>query len=476
MSQLIRLRGRAALSSFRLNKLHLALSPTLPDVRVSAEYWHFANAHRPLTPEESARLARLLTYGPKSEPPPERGSLLLAVPRLGTISPWSSKATDIAHHCDLEAVERIERGIAFWAEHEDGAGLSEAERRVLLPHIHDRMTEMVFGSFEDAERLFRHFPPQPLTAIDILNGGSAALGRANRELGLALSEDEIAYLVENFTRMGRNPTDVELMMFAQANSEHCRHKIFNAEWVIDGTPQPHTLFGMIRTTHARNPRGTVVAYSDNSSVIEGAEIARFYPGAEGRYRYQDELTHILMKVETHNHPTAISPYPGAATGSGGEIRDEGATGRGSKPKAGLTGFTVSNLRIPGFEQPWERESIGAPARIATPLQIMIDGPIGGAAFNNEFGRPNLAGYFRTFEQRVAGEVRGYHKPIMIAGGVGNIAAIHTSKLGLPEGALIIQIGGPAMLIGLGGGAASSMDTGTNQEDLDFDSVQRGNAE
>ncbi|MEA3156343.1 MAG: phosphoribosylformylglycinamidine synthase, partial [Betaproteobacteria bacterium] len=350
------------------------------------------------------------------------------------------------------------------------------ERRALLPHIHDRMTETVFTSFDEVERLFRHFDPQPLKTVDVLGGGPAALARANREMGLALSDDEIAYLTENFTCMGRNPTDVELMMFAQANSEHCRHKIFNADWVIDGKEEPDTLFGMIRTTHARHPRGTIIAYSDNSSVIEGADIARFYPGAGGEYRFQDERTHILMKVETHNHPTAISPYSGASTGSGGEIRDEGATGRGAKPKAGLTGFTVSNLCIPGFEQPWERDGIGAPSRIASPLQIMIEGPIGGAAFNNEFGRPNLAGYFRTFEQRVAGEMRGYHKPIMIAGGVGNIAHIHTSKSALPEGALIIQIGGPAMLIGLGGGAASSMDTGTNQEDLDFDSVQRGNAE
>ena len=476
MSQLIRLRGRSALSSFRLNKLHLALSSTLPDVRVVAELWHFASLRRALSEAELHRLERLLTYGPKSDALAERGTLLLVVPRLGTISPWSSKATDIAQHCALDAVQRIERGVACWAEHTGGAALTEDQRRTLLPHIHDRMTETVLGSFDEVEHLFRHLEPQPLKSVDTLGGGPQALARANREMGLALSEDEIAYLADNFTRMGRNPTDVELMMFAQANSEHCRHKIFNAEWVIDGKPESHTLFGMIRTTHARNPRGTVVAYSDNSSVIEGADIARFYPDAQGAYRYQDELTHILMKVETHNHPTAISPYPGAATGSGGEIRDEGATGRGSKPKAGLTGFTVSNLRIPGFEQPWEQESIGAPSRIASALQIMIEGPIGGAAFNNEFGRPNLAGYFRTFEQRVGDEVRGYHKPIMIAGGVGNIAGNHTHKSALPEGALIIQIGGPAMLIGLGGGAASSMDTGTNQEDLDFDSVQRGNAE
>ncbi|MDB5903069.1 MAG: phosphoribosylformylglycinamidine synthase, partial [Betaproteobacteria bacterium] len=476
MSQLIRLRGRAALSTFRLEKLHLALSPDLPGVRVAAEYWHFAFASRPLDAAEMQRLERLLTYGPKSEAPAERGTLFLVVPRLGTISPWSSKASDIAHHCGLEAVERIERGVAYWVERGDGKPLPEDERRALLPHIRDRMTETVFGALADAERLFAHHEPQPLRSVDVLGGGGEALIRANREMGLALSDDEIAYLAENFARIGRNPTDVELMMFAQANSEHCRHKIFNADWVIDGKPEPNTLFGMIRTTHASHPEGTVVAYSDNSSVIEGADIARWYPGADGEYRYRDERTHILMKVETHNHPTAISPYPGASTGSGGEIRDEGATGRGSKPKAGLSGFTVSNLRIPGFEQPWERDAIGAPSRIASPLQIMIEGPIGGAAFNNEFGRPNLTGYFRTFEQRVAGEVRGYHKPIMIAGGVGNISAIHTHKSGLPEGALIIQLGGPAMLIGLGGGAASSMDTGTNQEDLDFDSVQRGNAE
>ncbi|MGZ8231631.1 MAG: phosphoribosylformylglycinamidine synthase [Burkholderiales bacterium] len=475
-SQLIRLRGRAALSPFRSNKLQLQVNDALPGARLSAEYWHFVQVRRALERVELERLETLLTYGPRCGEATERGSILLVVPRLGTISPWSSKATDIAHHCALEIVERIERGVAYWIERRDGGELSDVERRALLPYLHDRMTETVFASFEEVERLFRTHEPRPLTTVDVLGGGAAALERANREMGLALSPDEIAYLAENFARMQRNPTDVELMMFAQANSEHCRHKIFNAEWVIDGEAQPHSLFGMIRTTHAKNPRGTIVAYADNSSVIEGADIERFYPGEDGSYGYRDERTHILMKVETHNHPTAISPYPGAATGSGGEIRDEGATGRGAKPKAGLTGFTVSNLRIPGFEQPWENASLNGPARIASPLQIMIDGPIGGAAFNNEYGRPNLAGYFRTFEQKIAGEVRGYHKPIMIAGGVGNVAAGHTAKMGLPEGALVIQLGGPAMLIGLGGGAASSMDTGTNLEDLDFDSVQRGNAE
>jgi phosphoribosylformylglycinamidine synthase len=338
------------------------------------------------------------------------------------------------------------------------------------------MTEAVLASFDEADHLFAHFAPKPLATVDILSGGLAALERANLEMGLALSQDEIGYLVEQFRRIARNPTDVELMMFAQANSEHCRHKIFNAHWVIDGRPEAATLFGMIRTTHAKNPRGTVVAYADNAAVMAGATVGRFYPGEEGVYRSSQELTHTVMKVETHNHPTAISPFPGAATGAGGEIRDEGATGCGAKPKAGLTGFTVSNLRIPGFEQPWERDDGGRPRRIASALQIMLEGPIGAASFNNEFGRPNLAGYFRTLEQRVAGEVRGYHKPIMIAGGIGNLAASHVHKRELEPGAALIQLGGPGMLIGLGGGAASSMGTGANLEDLDFDSVQRGNAE
>ncbi|MBI4194584.1 MAG: phosphoribosylformylglycinamidine synthase [Betaproteobacteria bacterium] len=475
MSQLIRLRGRRALSAFRVHKLLQSAAAVIPGVRFHSEFWHFVKTTRALSEAESRRLERILTYGPVSAGEPARGVLLLVVPRIGTISPWSSKATDIASHCGLDAVERIERGVAYWVERE-GARLSDADRAVFAPLIHDRMTESVLDSFDEAERLFHHFSPRALATVDILGGGTAALERANRAMGLALSEDEIAYLVENFRRAGRNPTDVELMMFAQANSEHCRHKIFNADWVIDGRPQQQSLFGMIRTTHARNPRGTVVAYADNSSVIEGARAARFYPAQEGEYRFTEELTHILMKVETHNHPTGISPYPGAATGAGGEIRDEGSTGRGAKPKAGLTGFSVSNLRIPGFEQPWERENCGRPRRIASALQIMMEGPIGSASFSNEFGRPNLAGYFRTFEQRVAGEVRGYHKPIMIAGGLGNIAADHTRKHELPVGALLIQLGGPGMLIGLGGGAASSMDTGANQEDLDFDSVQRGNAE
>jgi phosphoribosylformylglycinamidine synthase len=477
MSHTISLRGRNALSPFRYEKLMHSLAASVPDIsHVYAEYWHFVAADRALDSFELERLAQLLSYGPAVKEEQPNGELLLVTPRFGTISPWSSKATDIARHCGLEMIERIERGIAFYVQKSDGSALAAEEKSALLPLIHDRMTDMVLADFALAEKLFHHVEPQPLRVVDILGGGAAALGQANREWGLALSADEIDYLVENFARIGRNPTDVELMMFAQANSEHCRHKIFNADWVIDGKPQPHSLFGMIRNTHAKAPRGTVVAYSDNSSVIEGAEIARFYPDSDGkRYRYVSEKTHILMKVETHNHPTAISPFPGAATGSGGEIRDEGATGTGSKPKAGLCGFSVSNLNIPGFIQPWEG-NYGKPGRIASALQIMLEGPIGAAAFNNEFGRPNLAGYFRTFEEEVSGEMRGYHKPIMLAGGVGNISDQHSFKGEVTPGALLIQLGGPGMLIGLGGGAASSMDTGANAENLDFDSVQRGNPE
>ncbi len=475
MPHFLRLRGRDALSAFRRKKLLEAVAADIPGLQIAAEYWHFISLQRALDDTERQQLERVLSYGSATAPVAQHGMLLLVTPRLGTISPWSSKATDIARHCGLPAVERIERGVAWWCTR-DSQPLSVEDRSKLLPLVHDRMTESVLHDLDEAEALFRHIEPRPLARVDLVGGGRAALMRANTDMGLALSADEIDYLLDNYARMGRNPTDVELMMFAQANSEHCRHKIFNADWTIDGEKQDRSLFGMIRTTHEKNPQGTVVAYSDNSSVIEGATVERFYPGAGRNYAYQQELTHILMKVETHNHPTAISPFPGAATGSGGEIRDEGATGRGAKPKAGLSGFSVSNLRIPGFGQPWEVNPVGKPGRIASALQIMLDGPIGGASFNNEFGRPNLTGYFRSYEMRVGTEVRGYHKPIMIAGGLGSIAARHTAKLRLPEGALLIQLGGPGMLIGLGGGAASSMDTGSNQEDLDFDSVQRGNPE
>ena len=504
--------GKAALSSFRLEKLRIALNATKSGViLVDTRHCYFTELSAELSSAEAALLDRLLGLDKDAGEPESacNAQTMLVVPRLGTISPWSSKATDIARHCNLPQVTRIERGVVYYLKSKSGKHLTEAEKKAVQPLLHDRMTESVIADVTGIEeRIFKHGTPQPLSRVDILKGGNAALESANRELGLALSADEIDYLVANFTKLKRNPTDVELMMFAQANSEHCRHKIFNADWIIDGEQQTISLFNMIRNTHKLHPEGTVVAYSDNSSVIEGAEIERFYPCAGNSYSFNKELTHTLMKVETHNHPTAIAPFAGAATGSGGEIRDEGATGTGSKPKAGLTGFSVSNLCIPGFVQPWEvfrhpspllvgegvnmRNSktepspsgggqgegtiYGKPARIASALQIMIDGPLGGAAFNNEFGRPNLAGYFRTFEEQVNGEMRGYHKPIMLAGGVGNIKAEHTHKHELPADAVLIQLGGPGMLIGLGGGAASSMDTGANAENLDFDSVQRGNPE
>jgi phosphoribosylformylglycinamidine synthase len=470
--------GNHALSAFRLEKLRAALKAVAPAVAVvDTRHCYFTELKAPLTAKEEKLLARLLNLDGGVSQPAAAPLQVLVVPRLGTISPWSSKATDIAQHCALPNVARIERGVVFYLKGKGGKALSEAEKKAVLPLLHDRMTESVVFDIKGVEeKIFQHGAPQPLSSVDIIKGGKAALEAANRELGLALSADEIDYLVENFNKLKRNPTDVELMMFAQANSEHCRHKIFNADWVIDDEQQAISLFGMIRNTHKLHPQGTVIAYSDNSSVIEGAQIERFYPREGGAYAFSKELTHTLMKVETHNHPTAIAPFAGAATGSGGEIRDEGATGSGSKPKAGLVGFSVSNLNIPGYEQPWEAKQYGKPGRIASPLQIMIDGPLGGAAFNNEFGRPNLTGYFRTFEENVNGEMRGYHKPIMLAGGVGSIKAEHTRKHDLPEGALLIQLGGPGMLIGLGGGAASSMDTGANAENLDFDSVQRGNPE
>jgi phosphoribosylformylglycinamidine synthase len=365
--------------------------------------------------------------------------------------------------------------VGFHVATTNGKPLAAADRAALLPLLHDRMTEAVLPQLEDAQALFAHFPPRPLTRVPLLAEGRDAIARANVALGLALAPDEIDYLDAGFRRMGRDPTDVELMMFAQANSEHCRHKIFNASWTIDGEGQDRSLFQMIRNTHQRNPRGTVVAYSDNSAIMEGAEVERFHPSRDGAWGYAKDLTHILMKVETHNHPTAIAPHPGAGTGAGGEIRDEGATGTGGKPKAGLTGFSVSNLNLPNARRAWEGD-YGKPSRIASALQIMVDGPIGGAAYNNEFGRPNLAGYFRSFELAVGGEVRGYHKPIMLAGGYGNISAKHTHKKPLGKGTLFIHLGGPGFLIGMGGGAASSMASGQNVESLDFDSVQRANAE
>ncbi|HET9043381.1 MAG TPA: phosphoribosylformylglycinamidine synthase [Burkholderiales bacterium] len=469
---ILKLRGGAALSAFRRAKLESVLRALDSSLSVAAAtFWHFVETGRESTAGEDEVLARLLRYGAQQDETgtAPAGALHLVVPRLGTISPWASKATDIAHSCGLAHVARIERGIAYRIA---GQG---AEAARVAAALHDRMTETVLDSLAAADQLFRHFAPRPLATVPVLAGGRAALAQANAAMGLALSADEIDYLLDVFRRLARDPTDVELTMFAQANSEHCRHKIFNASWIIDGVAQDASLFGMIRTTHALNPQGTVLAYSDNAAVIEGREVRRWFARPDGRYAEHPELTHTLIKVETHNHPTAISPFPGAATGAGGEIRDEGATGRGARPKAGLAGFSVSNLRIPGFEQPWERD-FGRPERIVSALAIMLEGPIGAASFNNEFGRPNLAGYFRTFEAEAGGVVRGYHKPIMIAGGLGNIRAAHALKAPIPPGAALIQLGGPGMLIGMGGGAASSLDAGANVADLDFDSVQRGNAE
>jgi phosphoribosylformylglycinamidine synthase len=475
------LRGSAALSQFRIEKIQSQLSQNDANIKhFYAEFRHFIWTDAVLSDAQHSTLKQILTYGPTMQAEDPQGELLLVIPRIGTISPWASRATDIVKHCGLEAVQRVERGVAYFVQTKNGEKLTQNERKQLLPLIHDRMTEMVFASLDEATKLYHADVPRPLSTVDILHCGKQALEQANSDMGLALSPDEVDYLFDNFTKIQRNPTDVELMMFAQANSEHCRHKIFNADWVIDGAQQEFSLFGMIRNTHKLNPGSTVVAYSDNSSIVEGQnsreKTKRFYPRENGAYSFIEEEMHYLMKVETHNHPTAISPFAGAATGAGGEIRDEGATGSGSKPKAGLTGFSVSNLNIPNFEQPWESNDYGRPGRIASPLQIMVDGPLGGAAYNNEFGRPNIAGYFRTFELETNDEMRGYHKPIMLAGGIGNISAKHSKKNPIPAGAALVQLGGPAMLIGLGGSAASSMDTGSNVESLDFDSVQRGNPE
>jgi phosphoribosylformylglycinamidine synthase len=474
------LRGAPALSDFRLQKLNRRLSQQLDaPVEILAEFIHFADVDQALDEPELAILEQLLRYGPTLPASEPEGTLILVVPRPGTLSPWSSKATDIVHHCGLARVLRLERGVAYSVK-ANGERLNDHQYRRAAALLHDRMTQAVLSDAEDASCLFRHAEPRPYFQVDVLGGGQPALVAANNELGLALSEDEIDYLVESFQSLKRNPTDVELMMFAQANSEHCRHKIFNADWIIDSENQLRSLFNMVRNTTECSPDNVLSAYKDNAAVITGHRAERFVldPNTR-RYGFGREAVHILMKVETHNHPTAISPDPGAATGSGGEIRDEGATGKGSKPKAGLCGFSVSNLKLPEGPQPWEVD-YGKPDRIVSALDIMLEGPIGAASFNNEFGRPNLCGYFRTFEALVPGpkseELRGYHKPIMLAGGLGNIREEHIEKTGFPGGSPLVVLGGPAMLIGLGGGAASSMASGTSAEDLDFASVQRSNPE
>jgi len=476
---MLSLPGSPALSPFRLDKLLRALRQRHGAVQgIAARWMHFVDIARPLSADETRTLARLLTYGPRLSAGEESGELVLVVPRPGTVSPWSSKATDIAQVCGLDAIRRIERGIAYRIRSSDSS--RSLDLAILAPPLHDRMVETWLTQLDEAGRLFAHHAPRPFVTIALAARGREALVEADQRLGLALAADEIDYLLDAYRTLERDPTDVELMMFAQANSEHCRHKIFNADWIVDGERRPKSLFAMIRNTTARSPRGVLSAYRDNAAVIEGPHGSRLFPDGDGVYRNVTEPVDILMKVETHNHPTGIAPFPGAATGSGGEIRDEGATGRGAKPKAGLSGFSVSNLRIPGFERDWERADHGHSPRAASALEIMLEGPIGAAAFNNEFGRPNISGYFRSFELAVsgdaAGRIRGYHKPIMIAGGLGNVRRNDVEKGEVPVGAHLVVLGGPGMLIGLGGGAASSMTSGASNQDLDFASVQRGNPE
>ncbi|BFM11638.1 phosphoribosylformylglycinamidine synthase [Simiduia litorea] len=470
---MLTLRGAPALSVFRTQRLLTALQAIAPGVsQLQSEYTHFVDAKSDLSADELAVLNQLLTYGPTVEKAEAVGQLILVLPRTGTISPWSSKATDIARNAGLAKINRIERGVAYYV----AGDLTATERDAVSVALYDRMVEQLFFDMPDASQLFSRHEPKPESSIDVLGGGKAALQAANSSLGLALADDEVDYLVDSFVGLKRNPVDVELMMFAQANSEHCRHKIFNASWTIDGVEQSRSLFKMIKNTYEVGGENVLSAYADNAAVMKGHKAGRFYPDAATQiYGFNQQDIHILMKVETHNHPTAIAPFPGAGTGAGGEIRDEGATGRGSKPKVGLTGFTVSNLQIPDFIQPWEQD-YGKPERIVTALDIMIEGPTGGAAFNNEFGRPNICGYFRTFEENFDGERRGYHKPIMLAGGYGNIRADHVEKPPFTAGTKLVVLGGPAMLIGLGGGAASSVTSGTSSADLDFASVQRQNPE
>ncbi|WP_018158007.1 phosphoribosylformylglycinamidine synthase [Demetria terragena] len=470
--------GGSALSAFRVRALLARIQTVAPQITdVTARYVHWVATETSLDGAADERIRRLLTYGPPAARMPQ-GTSVVVGPRLGTISPWASKATDILRNCGVD-LHRVERVTEYTVAHPDDAPLTTEETAAVAGLLHDRMTESVLPSPDDARHLFDTREPEPMAYVDLLGEGRGALVSANAEFGLALSDDEIDYLAANFSSLQRNPTDVELMMFAQANSEHCRHKIFNADFVIDGEAQTSSLFGMIRHTEKVAGEGTIVAYKDNASIMAGGPITRFLPESpDGPNRYVPRRTdaHVLMKVETHNHPTAISPFPGAATGAGGEIRDEGATGRGSQPKAGLTGFVVSNLNLPDTQEPWEQEQYGRPDHIASPLEIMVDGPIGAAAFNNEFGRPGLGGFFRVYEQTVDGVRRGYHKPIMSAGGVGSIDASQTEKVLFPDGTLLVQIGGPGMRIGMGGSAASSMASGANAAELDFDSVQRGNPE
>ncbi len=477
--QILQILGSRALSEFRLQHVLRQVQSAVPDVdSLAAKYGYFVACTTSFQAHDIKLLLNLIGAESVQDNLLASGDDVLAFPRLGTRSPWSSKATDILRRCGFEGIDRIERAVV-WTIDVRKRRLTEDESFGVYRLLHDRMTESIVSRREDIPHLFDHPPKQSLGRIDVLSGGTASLHAANERIGLALSDAELDYIATWYRSQQRNPTDAELMMFSQVNSEHCRHKIFNAHWIIDGEPSEQSLFSMIRETHARNPCGTLVAYEDNASVIAGSSGKRFFPDPITRkYRIgEDEPMHVIYKAETHNHPTAISPFPGAATGAGGEIRDEGATGRGGRPKAGLCGFSVSHLRIPGYAQPWEGSG-EFPSRFATPLQVMLEGPIGSASFNNEFGRPNTAGYFRTFESGDSKQsVRyGYHKPIMLAGGIGSIRAEHVDKRSLIDGSVLVVIGGPAMLIGLGGGAASSVGYGQSDEDLDFTSVQRSNPE
>ncbi|MDA9600208.1 phosphoribosylformylglycinamidine synthase [Nitrosomonadales bacterium] len=471
MSSLV---GNKIYSNFRANNLLRVIQVKHPSVvDLSSEYIHIFESEEKLNSIELNNLKQILNYGEKADIQKKFNNVLFIGPRIGTISPWSSRAKDIVVHCGIN-INKIERLSKVFFQTDDA--ISKKEMISIGRIISDQMTESIFLDEKSSFQLFSNPKQKKLEYIAFLSNGKKAIEDYTSKNGLALSDEEILYLSDHYTKLNSNPTDAELMMFAQANSEHCRHKIFNASWTIEGKTQENSLFGMIRNTHKASPQKTIVAYSDNSSVIEGSKINRFYPNKSGLFQENLKLTHYIIKVETHNHPTAISPFAGAATGAGGEIRDEGATGRGSKPKAGLSGFSVSNLNIPNFKQPWEKNNIGFPERIASSLKVMIEGPIGAASYNNEFGRPNILGYFRTLEINHKGENIGYHKPIMLAGGIGSISDNHTKKKSISDGNLLIQLGGPAMLIGLGGGAASSMNTGSNQESLDFASVQRGNPE
>ncbi|MFI4938096.1 MAG: AIR synthase-related protein, partial [Candidatus Berkiellales bacterium] len=479
---MIRLVGSSAHSQFRLKQLLLKLQSSAASLerltQVQSHYEYFVSCHEDLTLNERELLKEVLEA--KETSLFESPLILWVVPRFGTQSAWGSKAADILHHVGLNKIDRLERAVVYAFDFHHPKNIAPDELKSIQHEIHDRMIETVVDNWQAIAALFDHHSPRPLHTIPLLENGKTALQSANTIMGLALSTEEIDYLEKQYLALERDPTDVELMMFAQANSEHCRHKIFNAQWEIDGQIKEDTLFGMIKNTYQHHSEGVLSAYHDNAAVIRGLGQKRFYCSPRDHvYRNHDEEVHFVIKVETHNHPTAIEPFAGAGTGQGGEIRDEGATGCGAKPKAGLTGFTVSNLHIPQFQQPWEG-SAHYPTRIATALEIMLKAPIGGAAFNNEFGRPNLCGYFRTFEQSYPHEkhyfARGYHKPIMLAGGLGNIAFSHIQKKPIPEGALIVVLGGPALSVGLGGGAASSMTAGESAEELDFASVQRQNPE